>query len=66
MIINSHAHVVRRRGKNSPIINDPFSQQQGAEGVLLTNIAIKRTITIPDKERDPVRYYQDNVDGDMG
>jgi len=31
----------------------------------LANIAIKHTITAPDKERDPVRYYHDNVDGDM-
>lgn len=42
-----------------------FSQQEGEEGVLSKNIAIKRTITAPDKKRDPVWYYQNNVDGDI-
>ena len=42
-----------------------FSQPEGTDGVSLRNIATKHTITAPDKERDPVRYYHDNVDGDM-
>ena len=65
MVINLYTHVIRRRRKNSPIINNPFSQLEGAGGVLLKKIAIKRTIIATDKERDPVRYCPDNVDGDM-
>ena len=35
------------------------------EGISSKKIALRRTIKAPDKGRDPVRYFKDNVDGNM-